>query len=591
MVRNRALTIGISNYPPGIRNLPAVTHDVRAMADLLGSSNGSFASGDVRVLLDSHATKQAIREALADSLGLSEHDDTVFVYLAGHGELENENFYFIPYDTRPLDLAGSAIPLKEIKTLFDQAPSNRVLLWLDFCYSGAILSRNAEALGIRDVTVAMERVLSVTQGHGKVIMCACTAEQKAYERPDHGLFTKYLLNGLRGAAANAAGEVTASSLHDYIDKEIGSAVQRPLFFGEMAGRIVLMHSQGRVTHLSPSLWRSFKSKLRIQRTSETIDIGLAINNDRILIRLPDGNICDESAVVARRSATEAILAVGNEAQSILETTPPGVTAFRPIQYGVVADDSNAVALLHGCLKGKFSASSFRVVAAVPCSSTKVERDALRRVLERLGAEQTFLIPSPLLAAIGAELPVEEPHGFGVINFGEQVTDIGVVFSCHMPHYEGYNVGTNDFDAIIRGDIEYHKKFLISQRTAQEVRQHLGTGYQLRSETTMTVKGRDRTDGQRDEVTIGSNEMKNISLEAIETVAYGIHAIRERCPIGLTTDLFESGFFIVGRGALVPGMVECLTEVARLRFHLSTNPLRAVIDGTATALAVIPPYLL
>jgi uncharacterized caspase-like protein len=94
-----------------------------------------------------------------------------------------------------------------------------------------------------EVSTIVERTLRVTQGRGKVIMCACTADQKAYESGNHGHFTKYLLEGLKGAAANNVGEVTASLLHDYIDRKIGSMQQRPLFFGEMTGRIVLMHAR------------------------------------------------------------------------------------------------------------------------------------------------------------------------------------------------------------------------------------------------------------------------------------------------------------------------------------------------------------
>lgn len=242
-MKNRALIIGISDYPSGILSLPAVAHDARAMADLLGSSNGSFDRGDIRVVLNEDAKRETVRQALRDSLANSQVEDTVFTYIAGHGGLdENQNFYFIPYDTRQADLAGTAISLKELKAVFDQARSNRVLLWLDFCYSGAILARSDQAPGSANVRAIVERTLSMTQGSGKVIMCACTADQKAYESADHGLFTKCLLEGLRGAAVNAAGEVTASSLHDYIDEKIGSAKQQPLFFGEMTGRIVLMHS-------------------------------------------------------------------------------------------------------------------------------------------------------------------------------------------------------------------------------------------------------------------------------------------------------------------------------------------------------------
>jgi hypothetical protein len=238
---NRALIVGVGDYPAGISPLPAVKFDVTEIGRLLGSGSGAFATGNIEALADRDATASAIRNGLSAAFGNADADDTLFVYMAGHGTLQGTDYYFIPHDCRPMDLAGTAIPLHEIKTMFDSSPSHRVLLWLDFCHSGGILARGIDAEGTANEAIA--RTLSVTQGAGKVIMCACTASQLAYESVNHGHFTKYLVDGLRGAAANAAGEITANSLHDYIDQQMGSAQQRPMFFGKQTGRIVLMHSR------------------------------------------------------------------------------------------------------------------------------------------------------------------------------------------------------------------------------------------------------------------------------------------------------------------------------------------------------------
>jgi uncharacterized caspase-like protein len=239
---NRALIIGIGTYPPGISTLPAVPFDVDAIADLLGSSNGSFRRDQIRVLPGGSAQRQSVIDELRDIFRGVQPEDTIFVYIAGHGCLDaNGEYYFVPYDTKLVDLSNTAVPLREIKSMFDQSRSERILLWLDFCHSGGILARKLEAP--ENASAVVERTLRITQGLGKVIMCACTADQSAYESANHGHFTKYLVEGLRGAASNSNGEVTANSLHDYIDQQMGSARQRPMFFGEMTGRIVLMHSR------------------------------------------------------------------------------------------------------------------------------------------------------------------------------------------------------------------------------------------------------------------------------------------------------------------------------------------------------------
>jgi len=240
----RALVIGVGNYPSPISPLPAVAADVREMAKLLASKHGQFSTG-VKVLADRQATRRAVGNNLRGAFLSVAADDTVFVYMAGHGSPENGEYYFITHDTDIADLAGTAIPLTDIKSLFDSTPSRRVFVWLDFCHSGGILARRP----LSDDLSTIRRAIGVVKGQGKVIVAACTSSQSAYEDSaiGHGLFTDALLRGLRGEAKSAQGEVTAHSLYDFIDHQIGSNRQRPVFFGETTGRIVLMHYPARAS--------------------------------------------------------------------------------------------------------------------------------------------------------------------------------------------------------------------------------------------------------------------------------------------------------------------------------------------------------
>jgi|LSQX01.2.fsa_nt_gb uncharacterized caspase-like protein len=235
----RGLVIGVSDYPAPISKLPAVAADVREMGKVLSSKHGVFRSADVKVLTDKQATKKRVLEGLEATLGAAAADDTVFIYFAGHGGVEGNDYYFVAYDTDGADLAATGVPLSAVKQLFDQTRSRRVFLWLDFCHSGGILARSANT----DDLTAIRRALSVVKGHGKVIVAACTSSQFAYENSSvgHGLFTDALLRGLRGEAKSAQGEVTAHSLYEFIDHQVGSTRQQPVFFGETTGRIVLMH--------------------------------------------------------------------------------------------------------------------------------------------------------------------------------------------------------------------------------------------------------------------------------------------------------------------------------------------------------------
>jgi hypothetical protein len=235
----RALVAGVSAYSPPVSRLPAVANDIREMAKLLASKNGAFAKQGMTVLTDNAATQRAITTALRKTLIGPTADDSVFVYLAGHGALVGKEYYFIPVDIDTDDIASTGIPLTTIKQLFDQSKSRRVFLWLDFCHSGGIIARGSSNDGLSSI----RRAIEVTQGEGKIIVAACTGAQSAYESSaiGHGLFTDALLRGLRGEAKSAHGEVTAASLYDFVDHQIKHPDQQPVFSGEMTGRIVLMH--------------------------------------------------------------------------------------------------------------------------------------------------------------------------------------------------------------------------------------------------------------------------------------------------------------------------------------------------------------
>jgi hypothetical protein len=244
-VVQHGLIVGISGYSSPVPALPAVANDVREMAKLLTSKNGAFQEESVTTLADKAATRNAVLASLNDVFSKTSADETVFVYLAGHGTVSSSSFFFLPHDVDVQDIENSCIPLTTIKSLFDGCKSRRVFLWMDFCHSGGILARGSQG----DAISTLRRTLQVVQGQGKIIVAACTSSQSAFESPalGHGLFTHALLRGIKGEAKSAHGEVTAASLYDFIDHQVANPDQQPVFFGEMTGRIVLMHFDKRTT--------------------------------------------------------------------------------------------------------------------------------------------------------------------------------------------------------------------------------------------------------------------------------------------------------------------------------------------------------
>ena len=311
----RALVIGVSNYPNPPDRLPAVAADVREMAKVLSSKNGTFPPNGVSVLADKQATREKVLAGLRSTFG-GTSADTVFVYIAGHGFEVGGRYYYVAYDATS---EATAVPLAEIKALFDRTKSRRAFLWLDFCHSGGILAR-----GGSDDMQAIRRGIGVVSGHGKVIVAACTSAQKSYESSSigHGFFTHALLRGLQGEAKSAQGEVTAHSLYEFIDHEVANTRQQPVFFGETTGRIVLMHYDKRATKKTSTAGKKSPAARPTKTTPKVKGTWIMLGDDFLVAERirnhSDGSI--EVAVTPHTGEHQAAIA-----------------ALRPTQYGGARD--------------------------------------------------------------------------------------------------------------------------------------------------------------------------------------------------------------------------------------------------------------
>jgi hypothetical protein len=141
----KALIIGISTYLPPITQLPAVANDLREVAKLLGSDSGQFPAQNVTCLVDQAADWQSVLGAVKRTFQEVTPADSVFVYMAGHGAVVKDNYFFVAYDTEADKLPATGVPLTEVKAAFDASHSQRAFLWLDLCHSGGILARDLTA--------------------------------------------------------------------------------------------------------------------------------------------------------------------------------------------------------------------------------------------------------------------------------------------------------------------------------------------------------------------------------------------------------------------------------------------------------------
>lgn len=237
----RALVIGISKYKPPQVVLKGVARDTEAIGKVLQSDKAGFTDA-VTILPDEKATLSAVRTALAQLLGKSKKSDEVLLFMAGHGVRIKGKGYFCTIDTVVNDPVRTGLPLSELRGLFDACKSQRVVLFLDFCYSGAVTARSPNA------SIAVPRELTLVQGKGRVIICACSDTEQANEsRNGHGWFTKSILDGLKGQAKNPQGDVTIGSLFDHTVHQVqvlGESFgkkQTPRLSGDIEGKFSIVH--------------------------------------------------------------------------------------------------------------------------------------------------------------------------------------------------------------------------------------------------------------------------------------------------------------------------------------------------------------
>lgn len=229
--RQLGLIVGVSDYQT--KPLPAVSNDVRAMKALLTSQTGALAGASVKVLLDAGASADVVLKQMRETCENVTSQDVLFLYFSGHGAKLNDRYYFIPH-------SGPMIPLEDIRVLFEKAKCRGAFLFLDICHGGGIVGRQAESRSnSAEVQEAVSRALVLSSGSGQVIMAACASHEEAFESNGHGHFTKALVEGLKGAATNSRGDVTANSLHDYICHVVKG--QTPVYHASLSGSVALVH--------------------------------------------------------------------------------------------------------------------------------------------------------------------------------------------------------------------------------------------------------------------------------------------------------------------------------------------------------------
>ncbi|HEV3208919.1 MAG TPA: rod shape-determining protein [Chthoniobacterales bacterium] len=317
------------------------------------------------------------------------------------------------------------------------------------------------------------------------------------------------------------------------------------------------------------------------------DIGIDLGTANTLVYVKDqGIVLREPSVVAVRSGTSQVLAVGDEAKRMLGRTPGNIVAVRPLKDGVIADFEMTESMLRHFISKVHNRKWVRprVVIAVPSGITEVEKRAVKESAAHAGAREVYLIEEPMAAAIGVGLPVQDAAGNMIVDIGGGTTEVALISLSGIVFSRSVRVAGDELDDAIAGYMKRAYNLMIGERTAEEIKIKIGSAYPMDKETSMEVKGRDLVAGLPKTLAITSQEVREALLEPIATIVESVRVTLERCPPELSADLVDRGLVLAGGGALLRGLDRLLQEETGLPVHIAEDPLSAVAEGTGRALS-------
>lgn len=322
------------------------------------------------------------------------------------------------------------------------------------------------------------------------------------------------------------------------------------------------------------------------------EIGIDLGTANILIYSKSkGIILNEPSIVAINVNTQEVIAVGTEAKEMVGKTPRNIVAIRPLHDGVIADYDVTTQMLKAFLKqvSKSQGMSMRkptVVVCTPSGSTSVERRAIHNAVSSYGAKAVHLIEEPIAAAIGADLPVDEPLASVIVDIGGGTSEVGIISFGGVVSSHAVPIGGDDFDEDIVQYIRKQYNVFIGERTAENIKTTIGFAHTDHEEETMQVRGRDLVTGLPDTIEVTSTEIHHAIKGSLDKVLEGIHATLENCPPELSGDIVDHGIVLTGGGALLQGIKDWLTNELDVPVHIAPNPLESVAIGTGRSLDMI-----
>ncbi len=322
-------------------------------------------------------------------------------------------------------------------------------------------------------------------------------------------------------------------------------------------------------------------------------LGIDLGTANTLVYAPGrGIVLNESSVVAISEYDKKVLAVGTDAKIMIGKTPDSIIAYRPMKDGVIADYRVTEAMLRyfiGKALGKWGFLKPDVMVSVPAGITSTERRAVIEAALRAGARNAYVVKEPILAAIGAGIPIQEATGHMVVDIGGGTTDVAVISLGGIVASTSVKCAGDKLDLAIGDYIKKTFNLAIGDKTAEEVKMRIGSALPIDEELSYMLKGRDLITGLPRSVEIKTNEIVRAIQPQLRLMIKAIKDVFQDTPPELAADIIDQGITMTGGSSQLRNLPELVLKRTGVKAFAAENSLFCVANGTGTALSHLGTY--
>ena len=312
------------------------------------------------------------------------------------------------------------------------------------------------------------------------------------------------------------------------------------------------------------------------------DMGIDLGTANTLVYVKSkGIVLEEPSIVAIEKSNKRILAVGKEAKRMVGRTPGNIVAIRPLKDGVIADFETTEKMLRYFIQTVHKNVAFarpRIVICVPSGITPVEKKAVIEATEQAGARSAYIIEEPLAAAIGANLPIDEPTGSMIIDIGGGTSEVAVISLGGIVVSQSLRIGGNEMDEAIVYYLKKDHNLLVGERTSERVKMEIGSAFPLENEEKMEINGRDLVAGLPKTIIITSQQIRRALEKPVGDIVNSIVEVLDGTPPELSSDIMKRGIVLAGGGSLLKGLSERISRETHCPVYMAEDPLAAVAVG-------------